>query len=317
MSTSGVYSATIGYKDLARMAMMVIRAKDGDETIDPQEYTDVLSVTNMLVSQWMGKADFAPGLKVWLRKRGYLFLSNSTNVYTMSPTATGWTNTFYSKTTTAAAAAGATTLTLSNITDVTVGSHIGIQQDDGSLFWTTIKTPLANPVTLSTALPTTSASGSVVYVYSAVAQYPVNIEAVVLRDVYGNDTQLIGPLTQRTYDNLPSKANPQYTGDPTAYYIEEQIGQTLLYTDVAVAQDVTKYLVVTYMEPSQKFVNTTDEPYYPEEWKLPLMWGIAEQIAPMFGATWTPKMEALKNNAIAIARNKTGEVTDMFFNSKD
>ena len=86
-----------------------------------------------------------------------------------------------------------------------------------------------------------------------------------------------------------------------------------VYTDVGSAQDVSKHIVITYLEPSQIFVNTGDEPYYPQEWQLPLVWGLSEQIAPMFKANWTQKMEALKTTALAIARQGDAERSSLFF----
>jgi len=120
-------------------------------------------------------------------------------------------------------------------------------------------------------------------------------------------------MTIQTYDNLPSKANLQNSGDPTSVYYETQLDNSYLYTDVACAQDVTKHIAITYMQAIQDFNNPLDTPYFPQEWYLALCWGLAEQIAPMFKAQWTPKMDNLKVSAINMAKQKDAERTELFF----
>ena len=56
-----------------------------------------------------------------------------------------------------------------------------------------------------------------------------------------------------------------------------------------------------------------DEPYYPQEWYLALCWGLSEQIGPMFKAKWNEKMEALKANAMAIARQGEPERSSLYY----
>lgn len=313
MTTSGTYAVSVNSVGIIRQAMLNIGELDEDEDPSPRQYQDSLAVLNMMVSQWMGKTDFAPGLKVWTRKRGNVFLSTAANSYQLSAfNTTGWTNSFVKNVTSQTSAQGTSSLTLVSTAGIHTGDYLGYVGSDGQLYWTTVASAAGNPITTAAPLTVLVAAGANVYTYTTPAQYPVTLETALLRDDFGNDTPL-KIMQVQAYDMLPSKANPTYSGDPTAIYFETNLGYTTVYTDVAVAQDVTKYLVLTYMEPVQKFINPNDTPYYPEEWYLALTWGLSEQICPMFKKKWTDKMEQLKNTALAIARNKDGEVSVLYF----
>lgn len=315
MTTSGVYASTINSVGIVRQSMLNIGELDEDEDPTPRQYNDCLALLNMMVSQWMAKADFAPGLKVWTRKRGNVFLSTTTNQYQLSAfNTTGWTNSFVKNVTSQFSAQGTNSLRLVSTAGIHNGDFLGYVGSDGQLYWTTVASAAGNPITTTANLQVGVSAGANIYTYTTPAQYPVVLETALLRDDFGNDTPL-RILQVQSYDMLPSKANPTYSGDPTAIYFETNLGFTTVYTDVAVAQDTTKYMVLTYMEPVQKFVNPNDTPYYPEEWYLALTWGLSEQICPMFKKKWTEKMEQLKNTAMSIARNKDGEVSVLYFQS--
>jgi len=120
-------------------------------------------------------------------------------------------------------------------------------------------------------------------------------------------------MTVQDYDYLPSKVAPLNIGDPTAIYYEFQLGNSYLYTDIAAAQDVSKHLVLTYLESVQDVLQASDNFEYPQEWFLPLSLGLGKQIAPMFNASWTALMQDNYVEALSIARRKDPERSSMFF----
>jgi len=313
VSTSGVYSFTVTRDDIIRQSMLGIGKLDPYESPDAQQVTDISLVLNMMVKQWMGKADYAPGLKVWTRRHGHLFLQSASGQYSVGPTSTtGWTNNYVFPVLTASAAAAATSLTLSSIAGVVAGYYIGIELDSGALFWTTVATAPSTTITITTGLPSSASSGSQVFVFQTIAQNPLLIETAILRDQSLNDTPLKIMMVQ-DYDMLPNKADPTFQSDPTAVYYEYQLGNSYLYTDTGGSQDVTKHIVLTYMEPVQDFVNPLDNPYYPQEWYLPLCLGLSKLIAPQFNRPWTQTMEDNFKTAMAIARNKDAEKSSLYF----
>jgi hypothetical protein len=312
MSTSGVYAFSVTRNDIVRQAMKNVGALDLDEDPTASEVDSCVLVLNMMCKQWMGKSDFAPGLKVWTRKTGYLMLSGTTGFYSVGPDATGWTNSLVRTYLTANAAAAATALTVSSITGVSATYVIGVQLDSGTLHWTTVASTGALTINLTTGLPSAASSGSWCFVYQTAAQRILDIETVVLRDSQNQDTP-VRFLNVQDYSYLPSKADTAYRGDPAAIYWEDGRTSSTIYTDVGAAEDVSKYLVLKYLEPVQDFVNPLDEPHYPQEWYLALCWGLSEQIWSMLGASWDEKKEALKNGAMMIARNKGAENSTLYF----
>ena len=312
MATSGTYSFTVNRDQLIRQAMLNIGKLDPLDSPTAQEVSDCAFVLNMLVKQWMGKTDFAPGLKVWTRKRGYLFLRNTTGQYSVGSTATGWTNSFVNPVTTAVAALGSSTVVVSTATGIVIGYNIGVQYGTNSIYWTTVANVVGTTVTLTGTLPGQSNSGSEIYCYQTAGTQPLQIEAAVLRDSSNNDTPL-NIMQQPEYDSLPNKTDPTNLSDPTAVYYENQLGNSYLYTDCGAANDITKYIVLTYLEPVQDFNNPADNPEYPQEWYLSIAWGLAMQIAPMFNAIWTPAMQAAYSTALLIAQRKDSEHGTMYF----
>lgn len=315
MTTSGSFSFTVNRDQIIRDAMLNIAKLDEVEVPSAQDITDCNLKLNMLVKQWMGKSDFMPGLKVFKRKWGYLFLSNSTGKYTVGPGATGWTNSFVRPLTTATAASGANSIIVDSATGIATNYYIGIQLDTGALQWTTVSGVVSTTISLTDVLTGQASSGAQVYCYQTIAQQPLSIETAVLRDQHNQDTPLSFLRTVQDYANLPNKVDTLNISDPTAIYYEFQLTNSNLYTDCGAAEDVRKYIVMSYMEPVQDMVNPTDNFDYPQEFFLALSWGLSKQIAPMYNMPWTQVMESNYNASVGIAGHKDAEVTTMFFQS--
>jgi hypothetical protein len=312
MTTSGVYAFTVNRDQVIRQAMLNIRKLDPDESPTPRETTDCTFVLNMMVKQWMAKADFSPGLKIWTRRRGHLFLHNNQYQYTVGPGATGWTLTYVSPTTTVASNSGTAAITVSSPTGIATNYFIGIETSAGDLFWTTVLSVVGSVVNLNANLPANVSIGAQVFAYQTVATQPVVIETAVLRDIFNQDIPL-RYLTIQDYDMLPSKTDPTNISDPGAILYEFGLTNSNLFIDVAGAQDVTKHIVLTYMEAIQDFVNPTDTPEYPQEWFLALCWGLAKEITPMFHANWDMLMQNNFERSLITAQRKDSERRTEFF----
>lgn len=316
MATSGTYTFSVNRDQIIRDALINIRKLDEIETPTAQQITDCGFKLNMICKQWMGRGDFAPGLKTWTRRRGHLFLSNSTGQYTLGPNGTGWT-TSYSQTAVASnAVAGQPVVNVVSATGLATGQKFGVQTGR-SLQWSVILSVIGNAVTLQDNLLAQANANAPVYTYATTAQQPVHIEAVVLREDDNTDSPVDIFRDVKEYDALPSKADVDNEGDPTAIYYEFQLGNSFLYTDVAACEDVSKHLVITYLEAIQDFNNPLDEPEYPQEYYLALCWELAKQIAPSYGATWSPLMEANYQTALVIAKKKEPIYESAYFMSAE
>lgn len=319
MATSGDYTLTVTRDTIIRDAMVNMGKLGEGEIPTPQETTDMARRLNMIVKQFQGKSDGAPGLKTWTRKRGFLFLHNTTGQYTIGPDATGWTNSFTKLTTTVSSAAGTNTITVASTTGVSVNDNIGVQISNGGgngdIQWLKVNAvnTVSGLITLSANLNALVAQGAQAFDYTTTAQNPLTLESAVLRDQQNEDVDLkIYPSTQ-DYDILPSKTDLNNISDPTAIYHEWHLSDSLLFTDVAAAQDVQKYIVLTYLEEIQVFDNPLDNPEYPSEWLLPLVWKLTKESCPMFNAPWTQLMQSNYTEAMSIARKKQPENTSLYF----
>lgn len=327
MSTSGVYTYTVSRDTLIRNALINTGKIGGTQYIAPQLVTDCAVKLNLLVRQWMGRQDFAPGLKMWSRFRGDLFLSSTQYAYQLGPTGDNWAGgitvaqkngqNYAQNQLTAAAGAAATTLHIGtvNIANLTVGDFMVLEMDSGDIFSSTVSTISLGAGTFTIpapGLPGTSASGSYLWNYSTKAQRPLEFVTAVLRDINQNDTPL-DYMTLQVYELLPTKTEPTYLSDPTAIYYEPDLTNGTLYIDCGGAQDVTKHLHGVFLRPLQAFVNPLDNCDFSEEWQLALEWGLTKQIAPMMNAAFTKDMQANLDEAVAIARSANPETSELYF----
>lgn len=316
MATSGSYSFSVTQADIINTSAQILGKLGEGEVLSASDFQMLSRILNMIVKQLQGKADKSAGLKMWTRRRGHLFLSSTTGGYLVGPGAKGWTNSVpgsgspWQPALTGSVAGGGSVITLSSATGLQVGSNIGIELDSGDMFWTTIS--LLSPITLATVMPSAASSGNIAFHYVTTAQQPIVIETAVLRDIFNNDVPL-KLMTTQTYDFLPSKTNPDFVSDPTAIYYEFQLTNGYLFTDVAGAQDVTKHLVITYMEAIQDMINPLDTPEYPQEWYLALAWKLARSSHSIFTVPWSQSMEAEYQEATAIAKSKDPERSEIFF----
>jgi hypothetical protein len=319
MPSSGTVSFSVNRDDICKHAMYDCGALGIGETMSDDDLQLCAFRLNLLVKQLMGTIDLAPGLKVWSRKDGFLFLSNSTGTYSLGPSGSGWATSFTQTTLASSQSSGASTISVASASSISNGDNIGVSLSDGSIQWTTVNgVPVGTTVTLTAVLTASATSGAGVYNYatSLQARRPLQIITAVLRDSNSNDVPLWFYNLQ-DYETLPSKANPQNTGDPTTLYYQAVLTNGILRTDVAAAADTTKYIHMVYLSPIEDFNSATDTPDYPQEWYRPLVKSLAVEIAPAFSLPVTPDMLQAKSEAMAIAGRSNPETSSMFFMPKN
>ena len=328
MASSGTYTFTVTRDQILNQSGLNLGKLGEGQSLTPAEISDMSFLLNMIVKQWQGKADGAVGLKTFTRRHGDLFLQASTGQYLVGPAAQGWCaagpqalgDPFVSPTLATTAVAGATSITLTSGTGIVAGSNVGVLLDSGTIQWTTaFASPIGNVLTLNAALASQASVNAQVFSYITAnqGQQPIIVESCVLRDVYGEDIPIRIMRDVKEYSALPSKRDPNNISDPVAIYVEQQLFNSVLYTDCAGAQDPSKHLVIDYMEAVQDFNSSTDNPEFPQEWFLPITWELSKQAAPMFRAVWTENMEENWKLAVAIARRKEPETSVMYFQVGD
>lgn len=336
MALSGTYSYSVVRDDIIRQAMLNVGAIGEGETATAQEVNDCSIKLNLMVKQWMGKQDFAPGLKMWTRTRSDLFLSLSKGQYALGPTGDNWAAgvtavagaNYGQDQLIANASAAATTLNVGvgSTSNYTVNDFLVVQLNSGDIYSTTIQSINAGAGTFtipSPGLPSAANANNYLWNYTTKGQRPLEILTYVLRDINNSDTPL-NVMNLQDYEILPSKTMTNFPGDPTACYYESQFasGTSInqngqLYLDVASCQDVTKHIHCVYLKPVMDLNNPNDNPEYPQQWYRALCWGLSIEICAMFDGIWTKDMDQNYRESIAMAREPEGETTSLYFQAND
>lgn len=311
MATSGSANYNVTRDDVITEALRTIGALPKGAAADADDKTFCAAKLNMLVKQWMGAQDFAPGLKFWLRRRAYLFLAKGTSVYSLGPSGDHCSGAYVTTTLSVGEPISETAIAVTSDDGILNGDQVGIELDDGTLHWDVVNgSPAGNVVTLTTGLAGAAAAGNRLFAYTTKLPYrPLSIVVASLRNVNGEDTWL-EPIDLLQYEQIPDKGAD---GDPSMYYYEAKTVNGVVYFDQE-ANDVTKVIRLVYHSPVQDFDAATDDADYPQVWYLPLSLGLAKLVAPQYGRAWTPDLNDQYTEALSIARNADPEMhTDFFF----
>lgn len=307
MSTSGSVNYSQNRDQIITRALNVLDIVGVGFTASGAEIDHAANALNMLIKSWQGQTDFARGLKVWARKRGYLFLQRDQHEYTLP--GDNWTNAYVSTTTTAAATAGAGTISIASASGMTSGDYLGVELSTGALQWTTISGAPSTTLTLAASLTANVASGARVFAYTTRATRPLSVLAAVRRDVRSKDTPMEMLRTVATYEAITDKTAD---GTPGVVFYEPTLPAGTLYLDTQPI-DTTDVIRLTYVRPLEDVDASTDDLDYPQEWFRPLAYGLAREIAPDYGKKWTPEMDALLKESLSIAQQANAEISDQYF----
>jgi len=323
--------ATSGSWDYSRTAAQVIQSAYEDlgviepgATVASADETMALARLNMLVKQWQGRTDFAPGLKVWTRKRVALFLEYGQHEYLVGPAssdsrcATTWGHTTLdadeasSQTVISVAATTDSTTNPRSSVTMTANDIIGIQLNSGAMHWSTVASISAgDTVTIDDALAGAASSGNHVYWFTSRAQRFVDIDSAILRNADNNNDVPLNIL--RTAAEYDQGITDKYSdGTPTSLLVEPQTLNTRIYFDTQ-PNDVGYFVVLTVMYPAEDYDATSNDIAFPQEWLAALSWELAFRLSPSKGSMWTPAMEANRQNALMLARSLNPEVSSLYF----
>ena len=273
-------------------------------TIVSADQTLALRRLNVIAKQYQGTADGAQGLKIHTRQRITLMLAKGQQTYSIGP-ASGdarASTAVYRTTIDGAEAIGQTVLSVTDTSDtttypgttgtMTASDIIGIQQDDGTIFWTTVSSISAGvSVTVGTGLDVAASVGNYVWWFTSRAQrFPV-IESAVLREAGYTTTPLNVYTDVREYEYGVS--DKYADGTPTAILVEPLRIATRV-TLNSQPTDVEQQIILTVLYPAEDYDATNNDIAFPQEALRFLSWELSFEIAPAFQAVWTPQMEKLR-----------------------
>lgn len=301
MSSSGTTTYSATELDIYTDVLQTLGIIGAVETPDPNDAVLLRRKMNMLLKQWVAQADFAPGLKMWTRRRGFLFFVPDQHVYSIGPSGDECADEDYaSTTTTVAAATSDTTITVASVSGIAASSSIGVLLDSGSLHWTTVSgAPSGLVVTLATGLPSAAAVGARVFCFAAQVRNPFDIESAVFRDRDGGDSPIDPNMSLLEYEAIRVKGAD---GTPSGLYF--QAGKTAAKVYLNRAPDdmrgVLRFVYTSYIEDASTLSTSID---IPAEWIRAVSTQLVLDCADAFGRAVTPSMGKLRDEALAMARN--------------
>lgn len=310
MSTSGTFVFTCNAREIVTEAMEINEAIGVGESISAADMTTMLRTLNMQVKQWSGNFDFAPGLKAFARKRGFLFPQRNQGTYSLGPTGDNATLAYVQTAMRVTAIAAATTLEVDSTAGMTVGDRISVTLNDGTIFWTTVASIVdADTLTIPvTGLTSAAGVDNRVITYTTKLMRPLYIESALLRDQNNSDTPLHS-FTLPLYESVPNKAQE---GTPSYFLYENNLLNGTLRLDCPLA-DLSKIIALTFMVPAEDINALTEDLAFPQEWLLPLAHGLAKLTSSKFGAGWDDTKESNFGQALAIARTSYAETSELYF----
>jgi hypothetical protein len=301
MATSGTTAYSVTVQTVVEDALQNIGVLGAGDALESADAAFVLRKLNLLIKQWVGQADFAPGLKLWTRRRAYLFLQSGQSEYSLGPSGDHAAESSYVTTTLASAAAqSAGTVTLTSASGIAAADYIGIRMDGGPIHWTTVSgAPSGAVVTLTVAMAGAAAAGSRVFAYTAKMRKPFEIVSAVRRDTAGLDTTIDPNMGVDEYEAIGDKGA---TATPSRLYLESRRTSATAYIDCEPA-DTTQVLRLVYLSYIEDMGALSEDVDLPAEWLRPLSAQLSLDIAPAYTRPVTQEMKLMRDESLAIARN--------------
>jgi hypothetical protein len=276
MATSGSVDFNLTKSQLINRAFQTYEIIGLEESIGNAEKSYASDILNAMIKQWQ-----AEGCQLWNRKEATLFLAKSTQSYSISSSASSWhvTNSFVSTTLSAAEAAGQTVLSITSTTGMTANDYIGIELDDGTRQWTTISTvDSSTQVTVAAALTGAAASGNTVVSYTSKINRPLKIYNA--RRFHLVDLTEV-PIMDDRYEVYKDINKKSTSGSTTRVMYDKQLTTGVLYV-WPVADAVKEVIKFTYLDPIEDFDSDSDNADFPQEWQLPIIYGLAYHLSIKF-----------------------------------
>ena len=295
MAVSGTNIFSQTRNDIINKALSILGVKTRGKALTAEEVNEASDALNLFV-----KGLKSEGVYLWKYAEGTLFLTVGQESYTLDGLTANATESFTKTTTSAAAVSGATAIVVTSATGFTAGYYVGVMQDDGNIFWTTIASVAGTTINLTNALTDNVLSAATVYVYQTKITRPEAITSARRRDSSSYDTPL-NELARNDYFNLSQKT---VAGQPTQFYYDKQLSSGIFYLYQA-PSDATNTIKFTFQKMFFDFTSGNDNPDFPIEWAETLAFGLASRLSYDYGIDKT-KAQLIKATADEMLRNLKG-----------
>ncbi len=288
MPSSGSVDFSVSRDNILYDALHIVGAVGPDDTPASAWITHAARQLNKIV-----KALGSRGPSLWARKTGYILPVSDTNTVLLGPSGGHATLSYVNTMLSADAAATDLTITVDSITGMTSGDYIGIEQEDGTMQWTTINgAPSGSTVTITAALTAAATEGGQVYTYTTKLQRPLRVMDAFLHNVVDDTDVYIDVVAKLDFDLLGAKTEEGVV-DQLSY--DPQLTNGVAYIAPRF-EDGTRVITIIFQRPFEDFDASGDTPDFPQEWYDYLCLATATRLAPVYGLPSQDRM-VLKQEA--------------------
>lgn len=277
MPTSGVTSWNPAATFIMTGAYRRLGVVNEAETPTAGMYEEALFTLNGLVKEWQ-----ASGLHIWTEDEGIIFLQPGQSRYLLGGTNTDNATDAHDYALTELTtdeAAGSTSFAVESTTGFVALDKVGIVQDDGETFWTTVSTvPTSTTFTTSTGLDSAASIGNAVVAYTTKIIRPLRIPFARTFNLYSEQEMPIMAISRKEYWNMPNKTSQ---GMPCQYFYDPQLDRGEFYVWPTPSNSDTA-IRMTWYRTIQDFTDPDDTSDLPQEWLSTLVWNLAADLAPAF-----------------------------------
>lgn len=281
MATSGSVDFSVSRDNILTDALMIVGAVGPDDSVPTNWTTHAARQLNKVVKGLQAKR-----IGLWARKTGYILPVSDTNEISLGPSGGHATLSYTQTDLDEDVTSGASSVVLTSATGFADTQAIGIEKEDGSMFWTTVSgAPSGTTVTLATAIDGDAADGGYVYTYTTKLQRPLRIVEAYLRDLDEDSDQEIDIEARQVYENQVVKSTE---GDPIILAYEPTLdnGTAYIWPEFVDGKSVIR---IIFQRPFEDFDASSDTPDFPSEWYDALCYLTAVRLAPVYGMAATDR----------------------------
>jgi hypothetical protein len=255
----------------------------------------------------MLKAWQANEIHLWTKKTATIFLQKDQALYTLKTSSADHATLSYTQTSLDADyALGATQVSFNDNVTASVGDHIGIVLDSGSLYWDTISNVVdANTVDLTGSLPSAASEDNNVYIYTTKLVQPFNVFSAARQ----SDSEIENRMSFMSYQDYFELPNKTSTGTAVNYNYDRQRDSALIRV-WPVPENVNYRMKITIAEKIDDVVAVNDNIDFPQEWLEAIELNLAVRLGPSSGLGKTQDFQELKeqaDKALALAMTADSE----------
>lgn len=277
MARSGSYNFALDRDTIIKRSMQLVNLININQTARGADHAYAVDIFQSMIKLWQ-----AEGIQLWNRKQATLFPVYQTESYNISHTGAHCANSYVNTTISSDEASGQTVLSVTSSVGMTAADNIGIELDNKSRQWTTIvSVDSATQITVTTALTGAAGAGNTIISYTnKIADRPLRILDMRSVDLNNQNTTIgMEMLGYDQYFNIPVKSTD---GRPINFYYDKMLDAGVLYVFPR-PDEVDVVLEFTYHESIEDVDSSTDSMDFPQEWTLPLIYGLATELCVAFG----------------------------------